>query len=176
MATIHEDVEDIAACIREGRLPRPSARYRVELGDEFLNYRPAVIDDAQPTARQLIELAGRRPIEDHLVIAVRPNGRLNALNLDETVDLLANGAERLLIFKSDALYRFTLDGDEFVWGAQNIRGDVLKALAKVDAATYGVWLEVHGGEDRPIGNDTLAPLSPKGLERFFTGTNQTTEG
>lgn len=176
MAILHDQIEDITACIQEGRSPRPGMNYRVEIGDQHLNYRPAVITDPQPTARQLIELAGLRPIEEHLVITVTPNGRLNALNLDETTDLLANQVERFLIFRSDALYRFTLDGDEFVWGATEIRGDVLKKLAKVDQANYGVWLEVHGGEDKPIADGISAPLSPKGLERFFTGTNQTTEG
>jgi hypothetical protein len=176
MATLQDEIEDISGCIREGRRPRPGMSYRVELGDERLSYRSAVTTDPQPTARQLIELAGLRPIEEHLVISMAPNGRLNALNLDETADLLANRVERFLIFRSDALYRFTLDGDEFIWGSPEIRGDVLKKLAKVDAAIYGVWLEVHGGEDRPVADGATAPLSPKGLERFFTGTNQTTEG
>ena len=57
-----------------------------------------------------------------------------------------------------------------------ISGMTLKKLAGVDPATYGVWLEVRGAEDRPIGDTEMVDLSAAGVERFFTGIKQTTEG
>ena len=69
-----------------------------------------------------------------------------------------------------------LDGRVLEWGAPVISGLALKKLAGVDPATYGVWLEVRGSDDLPIDDSELVNLASEGLERFFTGKTQTTEG
>ena len=104
------------------------------------------------------------------------NGLLEELRLDETTDLRAHGVERFLVFQNDRSFRFELDGRVFEWGGTQISGFTLKKLANVDPATYGVWLEVRGAEDRPIADAEFVDLSAAGIERFFTGIVQTTEG
>ena len=172
-----EDVEDIAECIAEGRVPRPHGPYRIRIGDADLAFRPARVEDPTPTGRQIMDAAGIRKLDEHIVFQILRNGELEELRPDETVDLRTAGVERFLVFEGAASYRIDLDGRVVEWGAPAITGRVLKRLAGVDAARYGVWLENRdGGDDRPIGDDEVVRLDGEGLERFFTGITQTTEG
>lgn len=150
--------------------------FRISVGDAELNFRPVRIEDPVPTGRQILEATGVRIPEEHLVFQILRDGELEELRQDETTDLCGGRAERFLIFPGAESYRIELDGQVLEWGACAISGRVLKRLAKVDPKTYGVWLEVRGAEDRPIGDDELVRLDGKELERFFTGISQTTEG
>lgn len=177
MAPLDDDIEDIAECIAEGRAPRRHGPYGIGIGNADLDYRPARIEAPTPTGRQIMDAAGIRKLDEHIVFQVLRNGELEELRPDETVDLRTAGVERFLVFKSSASYRIDLDGRVTEWGAPAITGRVLKRLAGVDPARYGVWLENRdGGEDQPIGDEEIVRLDGTGLERFFTGVTQTTEG
>ncbi len=171
-----DDIEDIQDSVRTGRAVRQHGPYRVQIGNEKLEFHPAVIDDPVPTGLQILEAAGARPADEHLVFQVLKSGLLEELRPDETTDLRAKGIEKFLVFHSDRSFRFELDGRVFEWGATLISGMTLKKLAAVDPATYGVWLEVRGADDRPIGDTEMVDLSAVGVEHFFTGIVQTTEG
>ena len=171
-----QDIEDLQEAHEAGRPVRPHGPYRVLLGDELLSYRSAVIGDPVPTGRQVLEAAGVQPVLEHSVFQLLRNGQLENLRLDETTDLRSRGVEKFLIFHSDRSFRFELDGAVFEWGTGRIQGRVLKTLAKVDQATYGVWQEVPGQDDRAIGDGQFVDLAPAGVERFFTGIVKTTEG
>lgn len=173
---LKDDIEDIQESVRTGRAIRPHGPYRVQIGNEKLEFRSAVVDDPVPTGLQILEAAGARPATECLVFQMLKNGLLEELRPDETTDLRAKGVEKFLVFRSDRSFRFELDGRTFEWGATLISGITLKKLAGVDPATYGVWLEVRGAEDRPISDTEMVDLSAVGVERFFTGIVQTTEG
>lgn len=132
------------------------------------------LPDPKPAARQILFAAGCRP-EDEYVLIRLTSGSTNSVGLDELVDLHEEGPAKFRAFKSAEIFRFILDGRGYEWGAAEISGRTLKELAEVDAG-YGVWLEVRGGDDRPIEDEDHANLSRKGLERFFTGKKQSTEG
>ncbi len=168
--------EDIAACAREGRDVRSHGPYRVMIGDDRLQYHLAIIADPVPTGQQLLELAGVRPTLEFLVFQMLTTGFLEELRPDETTDLRTRGVEKFLVFRNDRSFRFELDGQKLEWGGTYISGLTLKKLAGVDPVKYGVWLEVRGAEDRPIADAELVDLSAPGVERFFTGIVQTTEG
>lgn len=173
---IDEGIEDIQEAVGSGRSVRPHGPYRIQIGNERLEFQPAIIEDPVPTGLQILDLAGARPADEHLVFQLLKNGLLEELRPDETTDLRTKGAERFLVFRNDRSFRFELDGRIFEWGGTLISGLTLKKLAGVDPATYGVWLEVRGADDRPIADTELVDLSAAGIERFFTGIVQTTEG
>lgn len=170
------NVEILAEAVATGRPVRDHGPYRVEIGDELMAYRQAVIADPVPTGRQILEAAGVHPVVEYSVFQLLVNGQLESLRLDETTDLRARGVERFVVFHSDRSFRFDLDGTVFDWGTGRVSGRVLKTLAKVDPATYGVWQEVRGKEDLAIGDTDFADLTTHGVERFFTGIVKTTEG
>ena len=173
---IHEgDIDDLATCVREGRPLRPNAHYRIEIGDKDLSYAPAVVDDPVLTGRQVIEAIGKRPVEEHMVFQVLKGGILEELRLDEKTDLRGGGVERFLVFFGSESYRFELDGCVIEWGAATISETVLRALAEIPD-NYNVWQERRGEEDLLLARGTKVDLASKGLERFYTGIDQTTAG
>ena len=169
------DIEDVAACVRAGRSPRSGVHYRIEIGDENLAYTPAVIDDLVVTGRQIIEAAGKRPVDEHLVFQILKDGALENLRLEETTDLRAGGVERFLVFRAAESYRLELDGRVMEWGAPNIAEAVLRAFAGIPD-NYNIWQERRGEEDLLLPRESRVDLTPKGLERFYTGVDQTTAG
>ncbi len=171
-----DDIEDVSEAVRTGRAVRDRGPYRLLFGDEELHFRPVVLEDPVPTGAQLLDLAGARPALEFQVYQLLRNGSMESIRPDETVDLRAAGIERFVVFRTDRSFRFEIDGRVEEWGAPAISGAVLKRLAGVDLATYGVWLEMRGDDDRPIGDTELVDLSARGVERFFTGIVQTTEG
>lgn len=176
MTTNLIEAEDLLAVLQAGRKPRDHGPYKVMVGDPNLAFSEVHLDDPTPTGRQVIEGAGLRKAEEHLVFQVLRNGELEELRLEETTDLRPGQVERFLIFPSAESYRFDIDGKRLEWGHKVISGRVLKRLAGVDPAKFGVWLEVRGEEDRPIADNELVRLDDEGLEHFFTGICETTEG
>jgi Multiubiquitin len=176
MTTEPIEIEDLLAALKAGRKPRDHGPYKVKVGDHNLNFTDAVIDDPTPTGRQVIEGAGFRKAEEHLVFQMLRNGELEELRLEETTDLRPGRVERFLVFPSAESFRFDIDGKRLEWGHKVISGRVLKKLAGVDPAKFAVWQVIPGEDDILVGDTDLICLADAGLEHFFTGVPQTTEG
>lgn len=153
-------------------------QYKLAIGNEKLDFFEISIEDPMPTGRQILLEIGYKPVEDFLVFQMLKSGELEEIRLDETTDLRKPDIERFLVFRSDRSFNFLLDGTRYQWGATFISGASLKKLVGVDPNTYGVWQEFQqpGVEDKLIQNQDLVDLSAPGVERFFTGRKQTTEG
>lgn len=154
--------------------PANHGHYEVELGDENLSFRTVKLDDPVVLGRQLIGATGIRLVEEHIALALLPDGRLEEISLDEPFDLRGHGVEKVVILKADSTYRFFVDGREMVWKTV-VSGSVLKKLAGVPA-THDLYLEVRRGDDILIRNTDLVDLRKEGVERFFSAIAQTTEG
>lgn len=137
--------------------------YRVKIDKEAFE-----IADPVVTGQQFLDLAGKRPADEYLIFQKLKDGQIEEIRLDETVDLTQKGTERFITWRSDRSFRFSIDGRRLEWGAPLITGLKLKHLAKVDAATHVVWLDVRGGEDRLIEDAESVDLQVTGIERFFT--------
>ena len=161
--TERDEIEDLEECAQADRVPEAGRRLRVRIDDDRF-----VVADPVITGRQLLDEAGKRPVEEFLIFLKLSNGLLEEIRLDETVDLRQPGVERFLTFKSDRSFRFELDGRRFEWGAAHIAGLTLKELAGVDAAGHGVWLERTDEPDQLLADDDTADLSDEGVERFRT--------
>jgi hypothetical protein len=161
------DAEDLEACAREGRRPRESGPYRVQIGDSLFRFRAVTAVDAAHTGRSLLELAALAPAEQHVLFAVLTDGLLEEIRLEETLDL-RDGVEKLLAFRSDRIFRFLIDGHDFQWGGPFISGATVLKLAKADSDTNGVWLQDADGGDRNVGPTELVDLSQPGVETFIT--------
>jgi hypothetical protein len=145
--------------------------FQVQIDDKTFEIKDPVV-----TGRQLLDLAGKRPADEFIVLQFLSDGLLEDIRLEETTDLRGRGVERFLTFESDRIFRFILDDREFEWGAPRITGKTLKKLAEVDANVFDVWQEIRGAEDSKIGDRDEANLDAKGTERFFTAKKTTTEG
>jgi Multiubiquitin len=72
-------------------------------------------------------------------------------------------------------FKLIIDTHPHTWHKSTITGAEIKNLAGVDPS-YGVWQEVPGPNDPPVGDNQQVDLSRPGVERFFTGKKTTTEG
>lgn len=147
-------------------------KYQVKIDNKV--YR---VNDPVITGSQLLDATGQRPVDEYLIFQLLQDGQLEEIRLDETVDLRKAGVEKFITQKSDRSFRFVIDGRRFEWGLAYITGRKLKELAGVDPVSYQVWLEVRGAaEDRLIRDNEQVDLQQTGVERFFTGKANTTEG
>jgi Multiubiquitin len=144
--------------------PRP---YQVAVSDDAIHFRTIDIPDPVPLGRQLLSAAGHEPPDEFSLFAILPSGDFEDVRLDETFDLRGKGAERFVAFRSDRIYRLTLNGHELRWGQPAISGAALYALAKV-TGDEAVFLDVRGGRDRLIEAGDTVDLTDVGVERFFT--------
>lgn len=170
-----DGVEDVQQALVAGRGLRGHGPYGVLIGNDQLEFMPTVIADPMPTGLQILQAVGVHEPLEHLVFQVLLTGLLEELRPDETVDLRNVGVEKFLVFRNDRSFRLGLDDQVFEWGGIRISGLTLKKLARVDAATHDVWLEVRGGgADRQIGDAELVDLSEAGVERFYTSRKSIT--
>lgn len=160
------EVEDVAAAVLAGREVRDHGPYKIQLGNEALEYRPLVIADPVPTGQQVLGAAELHPVDEYLLFQVLSNGHLELLSPSETTDLRQAGIEKFLVFKSDRSFRFFIDGSAQDWGGQRISGCTLKQLAGVDAQKYDIFLVVPGDDDELIEDRDLFDLARPGVEHF----------
>ncbi|MCA9178776.1 MAG: multiubiquitin domain-containing protein [Planctomycetales bacterium] len=124
-------------------------------------------DDPVLTGRQLLQFAGRTPVEEHVVLYFGERRQLEDIDLEETVNLQEPGREKFVTFRSDRLFNFELDGERQPWGADLISESVLRHIAGL--GEHGrVWLERRDQEDRLLQPGEEVSLNPQGLERFYT--------
>ncbi len=162
----HENPETLA---RGGHRPHgPDFQITID-GESYSSSDPIV------SGRQLLNLAGKRPVEEHLIYILSRDGLLEDISLEERVDLRRSGKERFLTFLSDRSYRFELDSKRQDWGASIITETTLKRLANVPAE-YRVWMERRNEEDLLLDPGQTVDLSGPEVERFYTGSDATTAG
>jgi hypothetical protein len=145
-------------------------QWKIKIDDQVYETTDPVL-----TGRQLLDIAGKRPVEEHLVYFLDKINLLEDISLEETVDLRERGIERFLTFRNDRSYRFELDGRRQDWGAAMISEPTLRKLAGV-GDEYRVWLERRGQEDKQLAPGDIVSLEPQGVERFYTGRDDTNAG
>lgn len=144
--------------------------YKLEIDD-----RPFQSPDPALTGRQLLTLAGKHPVEEHLVHFLGSDRQLEDIDLEETVDLRMPGRETFITFRGDRNFNFELDGRRQPWGNDTISEKNLKWLAGVGDG-YRVWQERRAQEDLQLAPGQIVSLEPKGVERFYTGKEDTNAG
>ena len=155
--------DDLEKAAKHGMRLCPNGPFKVRVNDTRI-----VIDDPVPTGRQLLVAAGLLPVDKHVLLFQLPDGDLESIRLDETVDIRSRSIERFFAFDSDRLFLLKLNDRRLEWGAPKITGRTLLRLANKDPKRYGVWRLATGAKDIRVGNRDFADLSDAGLECFRT--------
>ncbi len=150
-------------------------RFRVLIADENLNYKPYIFDDPKVLGRQIIEATGSHPVNEHVAIAILPNGDFEDLRLDESYDLRGRGVEKVLVARTDRSFKFKIDDKDLEWPHACVSGFVLRKLADLPE-NYNLWQEIPGQHDKKISDTDVINLAEQGVERFVSLIDQTTEG
>jgi hypothetical protein len=162
-----DHVEDVEAAISSDRPVRDHGPYGIKVGDEHLHYQSLVIEEVQPTGKQILDAAGKHPTIEYVLFRLLSDGLMEEIGIEETTDLRRHGVEKFLFFNTATIYRFELNERGFEWGAVRISGRTLKKLAGIDVATNDVF-EMGQSQERLIEDKELIDLSKPGLERFIT--------
>ena len=141
--------------------------FRVQIGDEGLNFKARRFHDPVVLGRQMIEATGAKPVDEHAVVAILNNGDFEDIRLDEPYNLSARGAEKVLVFRTDRSFKFKIDDRDLEWPRACISGFVLKKIAALPVG-HTLWLEIRGGQDREIADHDLIRLDEPGVEKFFS--------
>jgi hypothetical protein len=159
--------ENIALCRQEGR-PLPIAEhYLIQVLDPNGQVTLTEIDDPVPTGRQILSAAGKTPVENHLLLLFDDKGALEAIDLDDTVDVYQRGVEQFIAFDSDRLFYVALNGQRFPWGQTHICEDVLRRIGGI-AEDQDIWLERSNQPDQLLADGGCVDLDEPGLEKLYT--------
>ena len=123
------------------------------------------------TGKELLRIAGKRPPGEHIIYLLLEGGDMESIRENETVDLERQGIEKFKTFRTDVIYRISVNGNSREWGADFITGRVIKRLAGIDHPNeFGVWQQIKGKDDRLIADRESVDLSEDGIERFRVGS------
>ncbi len=132
----------------------------------FINRQTYRFHDPVPDARQMLNAADFVPADECILVQVFAHGT-RAIGLDETVDLRDPGIETFWAFKSDRVFRFTVDERGFEWGAPIIKEPMLRDIAHVKEDEVLV-LEREGHPGKELGPDDEVDLAKAGTEHLRT--------
>jgi Multiubiquitin len=126
-----------------------------------------VAHDALVKGRDLLELAGLNPADEHLLFYRQADGLVEDINLAEEVDLSAPGREFFFAYRGDSMFFLVVDGRRFPWGRNAITGAELRILAEIPD-DKDVYFDPKHGKDDLVEEDEKISLRGKDVEHFFT--------
>ena len=102
---------------RDEKAKRQGPRRAGADGLFFTEVNGAIVKFSEPTPKgeRVLDKAGWTPAGDYVLIQLLRHSS-QSVGLDETVDLATEGTEVFRAFKSDRIFRFTLNRHGFEWG------------------------------------------------------------
>jgi len=91
-----DEAIDLEQAAREGRKPPRGRRYRVRVDDE-----KHLIENDMVTGRQILEIAGREPVEDYVLILRLWDEDNEIIDPNDEVNLARRGIERFVTGRED---------------------------------------------------------------------------
>ena len=113
--------------------------------------------------RRILAATGFKPAEDHVLVQLlRPGAR--SVGLDERVELKRKCGRVFRAFKSDRIFRFTIDDRGYVWGAAVISEPDLRAIAVV--GVEAVLVVERAGKAITLADGDVLKLEDAGTEHL----------
>lgn len=144
--------------------------YRLEVGGPELAFRPLHVSDPQLTGAQIIRYFDATPLEAFVVLQWLPNGDIEELRPDETVELDTDDAARFIIAEADRLFRFVLNDRSLTWPKRKIGEATLRSLGDIDAAE-SLFIRREEVADEPLLAGGVVSLADAGVEVIYSKKN-----
>jgi hypothetical protein len=142
------------------RRPGPDGHFALTVNDISVKFA-----EERPRGEQILDKAGLKPADDYVLIQMMRHSS-RSIALDETVNLREEGTETFRAFKSDRIYRFTVNEHGFDWGVDKIPEPELRAICHIPAEDVLV-LERDGADIDLTPTDVL-DLGRAGTEHLHT--------
>lgn len=139
----------------------------IEVAGTDLQFRPVSVADRSPTGRQILGYCDVSPREDYVVLQWLPEGDIEEVRSDETVNLDRQTAAKFIVAKADRLFRFYLNDRSLSWPEKAISEAALRILGKIppNELLYVRREEVVDEAVPPGGNLSLAEM---GVENVYS--------
>jgi len=140
-------------------------RHRYSVADATLDAKSIELDHPNPTSAELLAAAGLTPPDEHILLGIMPNGDFEDVRLTEHA---ANETREFIAFRSDRLYRFTLDTRQLGWGEANIPGSILEKLLGPAANGKEIVQRSSDGTETVIEKGSTVRLDEQRTEHLVT--------
>lgn len=130
----------------------------INVNDVQLQLAEAVLDGGQILAE-----AGLQPAEDYVLIQLLLPGT-RSVGMEESIELGQKDSEAFRAFKSDRIFRFTVDERGYEWGVAKITEPELRRIAVVDGDRTLVL--VRDGKAIELAADDTIELGEAGTEHL----------
>ncbi|MEH6476591.1 MAG: multiubiquitin domain-containing protein [Sneathiella sp.] len=134
-------------------------------GDDFVN--TAQFKSDTPSARQILDEFGFIPPDEHILLHVPKNGKLEEVVLDREFELNSLEDTKFIAFRSDRSFKLSLNERRMTWGDKEISIAVLRKLTGTDDDQEFV-LERREKPDKVLNETDTVDLDDPGLERIYT--------
>lgn len=158
-ATSGQDRDDNVQA-EAARRPGPDGKFFTTVNDMTVKF-----SDSSPEGERILDKAAFKPVSEHVLIQLMRRGT-RSIGLDETVDLTAPGTEAFRAFKSDRIFRFTLNDHGYEWGEAQLPESELREIGRVHDDE--VIVLDRDGEDVDLKPGDVLQLGPAGTEHLHT--------
>lgn len=144
--------------------PHTTIPVKLEQFTVTINTTTVQVSDPKPDARGLLVAAGFTPA-DECVLILHTDVETQAIGLDQLIDLREPNVKRFSAFRSDRIFRFTVDERGFDWGAETIAEPTLRELANIEQDDVLV-LERENEADQLLDTHSMVRLADRGTEHL----------
>jgi hypothetical protein len=140
--------------------------FETTVGDENFDFRTVTFNDLKVTGSQVAAAVGANPITQFVVLHWLPNGELDGVLPNESVEL--KDGSRFFVIKGDGTDRFFVDGLSLQWPKETIKGKFIKRLVGKGEEGVELLLERENQPDKIIENDEDVRIGRNGVEELKT--------
>jgi hypothetical protein len=145
---------------QEARAPGADGQFFTSVNGETVKF-----TNPDPKGEHILDKAGFKPPGDFALIQVMRHSS-RSIGLDDTVDLRSSGTEVFRAFKTDRIYRFTLNGHGYEWAAEKLTEPELRVIGHVHDGE--VLVLERDGADIDLGPMDVLDLGHGGTEHMHT--------
>ncbi len=121
--------------------------------------------DQTPKGERILAKANLKPVNEYVLIQLMQRSS-RSVGLDETVDLGVEGTEEFRAFKSDRIFRFTLNTHGYEWGVDKVPEPVLRTIGHV--SDDEVLVLERGDDEVDLEPADVLDLGNAGTEHLHT--------
>lgn len=139
----------------------------IEVANTDLNFRDITVSDPILTGRQILSYCDVTPREEHVVLQWLPNGEIEEVRGEETIDVRGSSAARFIVARTDRLFRLVLNERSISWPEGKIQEEKLRKLGQI-AEGLRIFVKREDEADEEIELGKALKLSEIGVEEVYS--------
>ncbi len=141
--------------------------FKVRLWDGDFFGEDALIQTSSPTGRTILQAFERAPVDEYILMELSRKNVLKEIQLDQEIDLSSDGPEKFFAFRSDRVYKVSINDKRYSWGDDSISEGLLRIIGQIKD-THELVLEMSEEADRVLGQNESVDLSNSNVEHIYS--------